>query len=188
MLLIAKLRIRSSWCGCSSGEGAGRITSACRVVSLSHRSTAIIASSVGSASSSLWPAGVDSTGLPATVISALIWPSPGVAISSARHDTGTCPNTSLAPRTRVRNRPNSGAPSSRPGIGCTVTDHAAARDVEMTGQDVDDVDEPASQAAELLVAGADPAVHHRARRGCQLTGQPADALGVDGGDRGHPFR
>jgi hypothetical protein len=73
----------------------------------------------------LWPAGVDNTGLPATVISALIWPSPGVAISSARQDTGTWPSTSLAPRTRVRYLPNSGAPSSNPGIGCTVTDQAA---------------------------------------------------------------
>lgn len=32
--------------------------------------------------------GVDNTGLPATVISALSWPSPGVAISSAMQDTG----------------------------------------------------------------------------------------------------
>lgn len=58
---------------------------------MSHRSTAIIASSLGRTSSSLSPAGVDSTGLPATMISALICPSPGVAISSAMHDTGTWP-------------------------------------------------------------------------------------------------
>ena len=102
-------------------------------------------------------AGVDSTGLPATVISARIWPSPGVAISSARHDTGTWPSTSGAPRTRVPPA-ELGAPPSSPGIGCTVTDHAAARgnmaagDVEVAGEDVDDVDEPAGQRAELLVA------------------------------------
>ena len=34
-------------------------------------------------------------------------PSPGVAISSAMHETGTCPSTSGAPRTRLRQRPNS---------------------------------------------------------------------------------
>ena len=33
--------------------------------------------------------GVDRTGLPATVMSARIWPFPGVAISSAKHDAGT---------------------------------------------------------------------------------------------------
>ena len=88
MLRIANSRIRSSWCGCSSGDSPGRITSACRVVSLSQRSTEIIASSIGNTSSSLSPPGVDNTGLPATVISALSCPSPGVAISSAMHDTG----------------------------------------------------------------------------------------------------
>ena len=41
------------------------------------------------------------TGLPAIVISALIWPAPGVAISSARHEIGTWPSTSGAPRTRL---------------------------------------------------------------------------------------
>ena len=40
----------------------------------------------------------------------LICPGPGVAISSARHDAGTCPSTSGAPRTRERQRPNCGRP------------------------------------------------------------------------------
>ena len=189
MLLIAKLRIRSSWCGCSSGDEPGRITSACRVVSLSHRSTAIIASSSGSTSSSLWPAGVDSTGLPATVISALIWPSPGVAISSARQDTGTWPKHLLGAADagaeaaelrravlEARYRLDRDRPCRRP------REHAAALDVEVAGQDVDDVDQPAGQAAELLVARADSPVHHRFRRRRQLTRQRADALGVDVGD------
>jgi hypothetical protein len=97
-------------------------------------------------------AGVDSTGFPATVISALICPSPGVAISSARHDTGTWPSTSFAPRTpgaepaelrravlEPGNRLDGDRPRRRP------REHAAASTVEVPGQDVDDVDEPARQ-------------------------------------------
>ena len=48
-----------------------------------YGSTATMKSSVPNASSSLRPFGVDSTGLPATVTIARIWPSPGVTISSA---------------------------------------------------------------------------------------------------------
>ena len=70
---------------------------------------------------------MDSTGLPATVNRARIWPSPGVAISSARHDTGTWPSTSGAPRTRVVHRPKLGAPPSSPGMGRSVTGQAAGR-------------------------------------------------------------
>ena len=55
---------------------------------------------MSSASASRSPFGVDSTGLPATVNSARIWPSPGVSISSARHAAGSSPNTSPRPRTR----------------------------------------------------------------------------------------
>ena len=43
-------------------------------------------SSASSARSSRPPFGVETTGLPATVTSARTWPSPGVSISSARHD------------------------------------------------------------------------------------------------------
>ena len=73
----------------ATGRGGSR--AAWRVVSFSQLSTLIMQSSPASASSSRSPPGVDSTGLPATVNSARIWPSPGVAISSARHDTGTWP-------------------------------------------------------------------------------------------------
>ena len=52
--------------------------------------------------------------MPAIVISALIWPGPGVAISSAMHEIGTWPSTSGAPRTRLRQRPNS-KPSANSG-------------------------------------------------------------------------
>ena len=42
--------------------------------------------------------GVETTGLPQTVISARTWPSPGVSISSARHATGSSPKISGEPR------------------------------------------------------------------------------------------
>ncbi len=93
------------------------MTSAWRVVSLSQLSTLIMQSSPSSAASRRSPPGVERTGLPATVKSARIWPSPGVAISSARHETGTWPSTSDAPRTRVFQRPKFSTPPSRPGIG-----------------------------------------------------------------------
>ena len=59
--------------------------------------------------------GVETTGLPAIVISARTWPSPGVSISSARQATGSSPNTSARPRTRLANRPIR-APRPRPGV------------------------------------------------------------------------
>ena len=67
-------------------------------------------SSSGRASSSWAESGALITGLPAMVMRALSWPSPGVAISSARHEHGTWPSTSGAPRTRLVQRPNSGSP------------------------------------------------------------------------------
>ena len=57
--------------------------------------------------------GVDTTGFPATVISARTWPSPGVSISSARPATGSSPNDSGSPRTRLCQRPML-APRPRP--------------------------------------------------------------------------
>jgi hypothetical protein len=60
--------------------------------------------------------GVDRTGLPASVTSARIWPSPGVRISSASTDTGYSPITSgwpltlLWPRPTVKPRPEPGLP------------------------------------------------------------------------------
>ena len=68
-------------------------------------------SSSGSAASRRAESGTLMTGLPATVKSIAIWPSPGVAISSARKAAGTCPSTSGTPETRDFHRPNRGAPS-----------------------------------------------------------------------------
>jgi hypothetical protein len=50
--------------------------------------------------------GVDTSGLPASVTRARTWPSPGVSISSARHETGSSPNISGSPRTRLSQRPS----------------------------------------------------------------------------------
>ena len=62
-------------------------------------------SSWGRAASSRPESGAEITGLPQITTRALIWPSPGVSISSARHDSGTWPITSGAPRTRLVQRP-----------------------------------------------------------------------------------
>ena len=57
------------------------------------------------AASSAPPSGTESTGLPAITTSALIWPSPGVDISSARLTAGNSPITSGWPLTRLKKRP-----------------------------------------------------------------------------------
>ena len=84
-----------------------------------------------------------------TVISALTCPAPGVAISSARQPIGNSPNTSGARDTRL------GAPPDRDALAAArragrvggerrrLREHRAARLVEVAGQHVDHVDQPA---------------------------------------------
>ena len=112
-LRTAKPHSASSQCGCSSAESPGRITCACREVSFSQLSTLIIASSIGSAASSRPASGADSAGFPAMTISPRTRPSPGVAISSARHEIGAWPSTSGALRTLVCQRPVRTGPRRR---------------------------------------------------------------------------
>ena len=64
-------------------------------------SIATMHSRPASAASRRAESGVDSAGLPATVMSARICPSPGVSISSARATTGSSPIVSGRDRTRV---------------------------------------------------------------------------------------
>ena len=63
-------------------------------------------------------------------------------------------------------------------------EHRSALAVEVAGQRVEDVDEPACEGAELLRAGADPAVDGRAVGGGQLARHAADLLGGDAGRSG----
>ena len=65
-------------------------------------STATMKSSDSSARASPAPSGVDSTGLPATVTIARIWPSPAVSISSRITAAGSSPANSGISRTRLR--------------------------------------------------------------------------------------
>src|SRR5439155_200683 len=76
-----------------------------------YGSIATMNSSVASARSSRCPPGDDSTGLPALVTSARIWPSPAVSISSASTLIGSSPPNSGLPETRERQRAN---PPSKP--------------------------------------------------------------------------
>ena len=140
--------------------------------------------------------GVDSTGLPATVISARIWPSPGVSISSARHTTGqlavdlgqAAHPRACAART-ARRGPCRGVP---PVLALPVGglgEHRAAGPVEVAGEHVStstshDASVPNScvhvpmrpytaarrRGRELAREAAD-----RRRRRCRITGR--DALG-----------
>ena len=68
-------------------------------------------SSFSKAAAMRLPFGAESTGLPASVTMARIWPSPGVSISSASAAEGRSPSVSGRPRTRLFQRP---APSRPP--------------------------------------------------------------------------
>ena len=70
--------------------------------------------------------GVLTAGLPASVISARTWPSPGVSISSARQAAGSSPKISPMPRTRLCQRPNA-APRPRPGSPAVFDEPIAVR-------------------------------------------------------------
>src|ERR1041385_1743321 len=71
------------------------------------------------------PLGDESAGLLAMVISALIWPSPGVWISSARQLMGYSPNTSGAAETRLLRLPVT-TPLPVPALGNVFDCNAAA--------------------------------------------------------------
>ena len=69
---------------------------------------------------------------------------------------------------------------------CRGREHGAAGDVEVPGQDVDDVDEPAGEAAELLVTRSDAPVDDRAGRTGELARQLTNPVGGDARDGGGP--
>ena len=110
------------------------------------------------------------------VIIALICPSPGVSISSASAAAGSSDSTSGWPETRLCQRPvrNPRPGRGRRGAGADrrQREHRPAGPVQVAGQDVDDVDQPAAEGAELDGGGADPAVH-RGRRGARRAPGPA---------------
>src|SRR4029453_6751955 len=79
------------------------------------------------------------------------------------------------PETHSLAAPRGAARVRRPG-GRTG-EHRAAGLVEMAGEDVDDVDEPARQRAELLRASADTRIHRGAVGRGQLARQAANHVG-----------
>ena len=99
------------------------------------------------------------TGLPAIVISARTWPSPGVSISSARQATGQLaehlaePAHARLPSGRsARRGPRPGSPLRVRRAGGGRGEHRAAGPVEVAGEHVEHVDQPARGRAELLRA------------------------------------
>src|SRR5437660_11488358 len=142
-------------------------------------------SSAASARSRRAPFGVLSAGLPAIVMSARTCPSPGVSISSARQAAGSSPVDlrCLAHAARPSPEADPLAPPWRAArVGAPargLREHGAPDLVELPGEDVDDVDEPARERAELLRAGADTRVDGRAARAGELAREATDDLGVD---------
>ena len=127
------------------------------------------------------------------VISARTWPSPGVSISSARQATGSSPNSSVSPRTRLCQRPKR-APRPRPGCrACSLRrggarEHRPALAVEVAGQDVHHVDQPAGQGAELLRAGPDASVDGGGRCRRELAGHAPQLGRRDAAGLAHRLR
>jgi hypothetical protein len=110
------------------------------------------------------PSGVESTGLPATVSSARIWPSPGVSISSRSTDTGSSPPNSGSPRTRLTpERRCARARAARADrVDRRARQHHAALAVEVAGQQVEQLQRPLADRAELVRRHPHPAVRRGA--------------------------
>ena len=146
-----------------------------------------------SARSSRPESGVESTGLPATVISARIWPSPGVSISSASADDRELaeelgqPAHPAVPATEAHAPPDAGRRAGLRGAGVRAPgrgqgEHRATLPVEVARERVHHVDEPRRERAELLGAGADPPVHRGPLGGREVARDAPDRLGVDAAD------
>jgi hypothetical protein len=67
-------------------------------------------------------------------------------------------------------------------------EHRSAGAVEVSRQDVDDVDEPARERSELLGAGAEAPVANGPLGGCEVPREGADVLGGDSGGHGDGLR
>ena len=66
-----------------------------------------------------------------------------------------------------------------------LREHRSARPIEVAGQHVEELDQPARERAESLRARADASVDGGARRGRELARQAADRRGGQGGRRRH---
>ena len=133
--------------------------------------------------------GAESTGLLATVNSALTWPLPGVSISSARQpigeDLGGAAYPCVAPACADATAA-AGLADGIAGESGRFGEEGTAFLIEVAGKDVDDIDQPTGQRAECLRAGADAPVEDCPRRVGEVARQLANGLGIDAaamGDR-----
>ena len=94
-----------------------------------------------------------------------------VALGQAAHTAPAPPELDSPPPAGSARR---GGPARR-GPG----EHRAARPVEVAGEDVEHVDQPAGEGAELLRARPDASVHRRRLGRSQLARQAPDGCGVD---------
>ena len=127
----------------------------------------------------------------ATAISARIGcpPPGGVDLLGERGERAARPWPRGARLTRLCQRPSAkplaGAGGPGRAVGGGEREERAAGPVEVAGEDVEDVDQPAGEGAELDGAAADAAVDGGGGRGGQLAGERADLAGVHvagGGD------
>ena len=92
-------------------------------------------------------------------------------------DEGSAPRNSGRPRTRERQRPQL-FPTRRRPRGATsaeaVGEHGAALAVEVARHDVERLDQPGGDGAELVLADADAGVGARAGRASEIEGQRTD--------------
>ena len=80
------------------------------------------------------------------------------------------------------------AGTGTPAAGGRQREHRAARPVEVAGQHVEHVDQPAGDGTVLDGGGTDPAVHGGPRRGGEVGGELRDGLRRDAGVAGHDGR
>ena len=143
-------------------------------------------SSRASASARRAPFGVESTGLPATVTSARIWPSPGVSISSSSVTTGSSPlNFRIVAHARMpTSLVNVAGLAARQHVVRRSRPHCAAGFVEIAGDGIKHVDQPLTESAEGLCREADAPVGDRARGGAKCARQRTQRFCRDAGVRG----
>ena len=140
--------------------------------------------------------GCERPGLPATVISARTWPSPGVSISSARHDDGQLAedlgqpaDAALPAADRGRRGPRRASPAEFDWPAAARVNIAPPAPVEVPGQHVEHVDEPARERPELLRAWC-RCGRRRAALGAAASSRamPRIVLGVDPAGRRDQLR
>ena len=137
------------------------------------------------------PFGAESTGLPASVTMARIWPWPGVSISSASTAEGRSPSVSGRPRTRLCQR-STAVQAAHARDAADVEgrrrEHRPAFAAQPSGDDVQQVGREGRDRRVGADADADARVAHRRARVGELERQALDGGGRHAGEGGDARR